>query len=88
MRINTTNQTFTGLRLEEAEELFREMERLILTGDRNISSVVKEMFDKWCEALNFKEENQKLILLSSEFPQRALLSLIYLYRSQLGDSNL
>lgn len=76
MKINTKTQLFEELTAVEETILERDIKNLVLTGDRNFSPVTKEMFDSWCEALGYKEERQKLLLLATAFPQRALLSIV------------
>ena len=72
---------FIDLTDTEAKELGAFCERLVVEGHTDIEHPA---FVAWCKAANF-DERQVLLVYSTAFPQRALLSL-YL-RHTLGESS-
>ena len=75
MRVDLATQTFKDLTAEEFQELGELVEKLVVFGE--FSERLKYYFSFWCQELHF-DDRQGLMLMATAFPQRALLSLLYL----------
>jgi len=73
--VNQTTQLFDDLTLTEAEELSITVKEAVLCGS---SLYENQAFRSWCASLGYSEK-QYLLVMSTAFPQRALLSLLYIY---------
>jgi hypothetical protein len=70
--INIETMLFEELTLGEATDLYFLARAIILHGN---SAHGHPLFEAWCEALEY-EDRQRLLVMSTVFPQRALLSVI------------
>lgn len=73
MKIDKKRMTFTEMTDEEAHELRRVVEDLVVRGE--IDSIMRGWFDRWRKELGF-DETQGLLLMTTAFAQRAALSLV------------
>lgn len=72
-RVRTDTLLFVDLTDEEAKQLQTDMEALILKGERGpINSTAFKMWSAVCRY----SEDQELLMYSTVYPQRALLSLL------------
>ena len=82
MRLDTKTQTFFDFDYNEAIRLRVDLEKLILKGEIT-SQLRDEFFEPWRIGLGY-DDRQGLLLMSTAFPQRMLLSLLYEFESYLG----
>ena len=73
MRVNLQTQLIEYLTEAEAQELQIEIEALVLRGI--ISERLREIFEVWRIELGY-DDRQGLLLMSTAFPQRVLISLL------------
>lgn len=74
MKVNSKTMLFEDMTDEEAEDLQKVCEHLVLDGafDGN----ARHFFEKWRKGSGLTED-QGLLTMSIAFPQRALLSLVF-----------
>ena len=80
MQIDTKSMLFVDLTDEEAAELTAFAEGVVLHG--SIPHPQPEWVDQWMTAFGY-DERQRLLVISTAFPQRVLLSVLR-HRSQKG----
>lgn len=73
MRVNTTTLMFEDITAQEALSLREAIVPLILNG--TISEQARIYFEHWRTELGY-DDRQGLLLMSTAFPQRVLLSLL------------
>ncbi len=84
--VDPKTMLFTELDETEATELLEGCEALVLTGD--LPQACRETyFEPWCKQCGF-EDRQSLMVLSTVFPARALLSLVRFLRQRSEVKNL
>lgn len=78
MRIDQSTMLFVDLTQDDAVAMQAFAERIILRG--NIPHPLPQYFHDWMKAFEY-DERQGLIMLSTAFPQRVLLSVVRYYAS-------
>jgi len=79
MFVNPNTMLFEGLKTETAEELFSLCESIVMKG-KVPPPGENAAFEMWMETCNM-DQRQRLLTMSTVFPQRVLLSLTRYYRS-------
>lgn len=76
MNINEKTMIFEDLSNEEADAMLVVLENIVLRGE--VPSPFPPWLKEWMETFGYNG-SQGLLLVSTAFPQRALLSLVYHY---------
>ena len=79
MKINQTTQTFEDMTAPEAWALREAVVPMILNG--TISEQARIYFEQWRTELGY-DDRQGFLLMTTAFPQRALLSLLLFHESK------
>ena len=74
MRVNPVTQTFIEMSQSDYIALRQEIELLVVHG--TITERIRVFFEFWRVALGY-DDRQGLLLMSTAFPQRVLLSLLH-----------
>lgn len=72
MKVDKDTMLFNDLTTEEAYELGELAHNIIMNGE---SATTHSFFKIWCEECEINEK-QKLLVMATAFPQRALLSVL------------